>query len=80
MARHNYNVMICMYYVDLRVHNYNTIMFSAEWYSLFGILSRNDDIQLLKGIATVAYLPELAMETVLKQDDAGSTDQIALPI
>ena len=33
-------------HVDLRVHNYNTIMFSAEWYSLFGILSRNDDIQL----------------------------------
>ena len=52
-------------------------MFSAEteWYSLLGILSRSDDIQLWKGmIATVAYLPELAMETVLKQDDAGSTD------
>ena len=30
--------------VDL--HSYNSIMFSAEWYSLLGTLPRNDDIQL----------------------------------
>ena len=33
-------------HVDLRIHNYKTIMFSAEWYALLCILSRIDDIQL----------------------------------
>ena len=60
-------------HVDLRSYKYTT-MFSAEWYSLLGILSRNDDIPLERA----SYLPELVMETVLKQDDAGSTDQVAL--
>ena len=31
--------------LSIRIHNYNN-MFSAEWYSLLGILPRNDDIQL----------------------------------